>query len=50
QIRVNSSRMIRVTQVDSEEELEEFKVWSVVFSFLREKLNNTSIDVDLYSN
>ncbi|XP_010188595.1 PREDICTED: transmembrane protein 194A, partial [Mesitornis unicolor] len=50
QIRVNSSRMIRVTQVGSEEELEEFSVWSVVFSFLKEKLNDTSIDVDLYSN
>ncbi|NXG74744.1 NEMP1 protein, partial [Baryphthengus martii] len=50
QIRVNSSRMIRVTQVESEEELEEFSVWSIVFSFLKEKLNDTSIDVDLYSN
>lgn len=50
QIRVNSSRMIRVTQVGSEEELEQFSVWSVVFSFLKEKLNDTSIDVDLYSN
>ncbi|XP_009944502.1 PREDICTED: transmembrane protein 194A, partial [Leptosomus discolor] len=49
QIRVNSSRMIRVTQVDSEEELEEFSMWNV-FSFLKEKLNDTSIDVDLYSN
>ncbi|CAN0016433.1 unnamed protein product [Bubo scandiacus] len=49
QIRVNSSRMIRVTQVGSEEELEEFSVWNV-FSFLKEKLNDTSIDVDLYSN
>lgn len=42
--------MIRVTQVDSEEELEKFSVWNVVFSFLRGKLNDTSIDVDLYSN
>ncbi|NXP50602.1 NEMP1 protein, partial [Heliornis fulica] len=50
QIRIKSSRMIRVTQVDSEEELEEFSVWNVVFSFLKEKLNDTSIDVDLYSN
>ncbi|XP_040395470.1 nuclear envelope integral membrane protein 1 isoform X1 [Cygnus olor] len=51
QIRVNSSRGIRVTQVDSEEELrelEEFRVWNFLFSFLKEKLNNTSIDVDLY--
>ncbi|XP_063281199.1 nuclear envelope integral membrane protein 1 [Prinia subflava] len=50
QIRVNSSRMIRVTQVDSEEELERFSVWNVLFSFLRGKLNDTSIDVDLYSS
>ncbi|NXT37307.1 NEMP1 protein, partial [Pelecanoides urinatrix] len=50
QIRVNSSHMIRVTQVDSEEELEKFNMWNVVFSFLKEKLNDTSIDVDLYSN
>lgn len=42
--------MIRVTQVDSEEELEKFSLWNVVFSFLRGKLNDTSIDVDLYSN
>lgn len=42
--------MIRVTQVDSEEELEKFSVWNMVFSFLRGKLNDTSIDVDLYSN
>ncbi|XP_010139496.1 PREDICTED: transmembrane protein 194A, partial [Buceros rhinoceros silvestris] len=53
QIRVNSSRMIRVTQVGSEEELAQFSVWRVIFyffSFLKEKLNDTSIDVDLYSN
>ncbi|XP_014116070.1 PREDICTED: nuclear envelope integral membrane protein 1 [Pseudopodoces humilis] len=50
QIRVTSSWMIRVTQVDSEEELEKFSVWNVVFSFLRGKLNDTSINVDLYSN
>lgn len=42
--------MIRVTQVDSEEELEQFSVWNDVFFFLKEKLNDTSIDVDLYSN
>ncbi|NXT25041.1 NEMP1 protein, partial [Syrrhaptes paradoxus] len=50
QIRINSSQMIRVTQVDSEEGLEEFNVWDVFFAFLKEKLNDTSIDVDLYSN
>ncbi|KAL9820828.1 nuclear envelope integral membrane protein 1, partial [Geothlypis trichas] len=50
QIHVTSSRMIRITQVDSEEELEKFSLWNVVFSFLRGKLNDTSIDVDLYSN
>ncbi|NXJ99261.1 NEMP1 protein, partial [Corythaixoides concolor] len=50
QIRVNSSRMIRVTQVDSEEKLEESSVWNIIFSFLKEKLNDTVIDVDLYSH
>uniref|UniRef100_A0A8C8RM44 Nuclear envelope integral membrane protein 1 n=1 Tax=Pelusios castaneus TaxID=367368 RepID=A0A8C8RM44_9SAUR len=53
QIRVVSDKMIRVTQVENEEklkELEEFNVWSFVFSFLKEKLNDTYIAVDLYSN
>ncbi|NWS78559.1 NEMP1 protein, partial [Crotophaga sulcirostris] len=50
QIRVNSSRMIRVTQVDSEEELEKFNMWNIILSFLKGKLNDTSIDLDLYSN
>nr|XP_038027458.1 nuclear envelope integral membrane protein 1 isoform X1 [Anas platyrhynchos] len=53
QIRINSSRGVRVTQVDSEEELrelEKFRVWNFLFSFLKEKLNDTSIDVDLYGN
>ncbi|KFQ60715.1 Transmembrane protein 194A, partial [Pelecanus crispus] len=50
QIRVNSSQMIRVTQVDSEEELGKFSMWNVVFSFLKEKLNDTIINLDLYSN
>ncbi|KAM6394934.1 nuclear envelope integral membrane protein 1 [Rhynochetos jubatus] len=50
QIRINSSQMIRVTQVDSEEELEKFNVWNIVFSFLKEKLNDTTINVDFYSN
>uniref|UniRef100_A0A8C9LCY0 Nuclear envelope integral membrane protein 1 n=1 Tax=Pavo cristatus TaxID=9049 RepID=A0A8C9LCY0_PAVCR len=53
QIRVNSSRVIRVTQVGSEEELrelEESKVWNFLSSLLKEKLNSTNIDVDLYSN
>ncbi|XP_067385784.1 nuclear envelope integral membrane protein 1 [Emydura macquarii macquarii] len=53
QIRVVSSKMIRVTQVENEEqlkELEEFNLWNFVFSFLKEKLNDTYIAVDLYSN
>ncbi|POI19266.1 hypothetical protein CIB84_016990, partial [Bambusicola thoracicus] len=53
QIRVNSDRVIRVTQVGSEEELrelEESKVWNFLSSLLKEKLNSTNIDVDLYSN
>ncbi|NXO05218.1 NEMP1 protein, partial [Rhinopomastus cyanomelas] len=50
QIHINSSQMIRVTEVDSEEELKGSSVWTIVSSFLKEKLNDTSIDVDLYSN
>ncbi|NWU99702.1 NEMP1 protein, partial [Upupa epops] len=50
QIHITSSRMIRVTQVDSEEPLKGSSMWSVVSSFLKEKLNDTSIEVDLYSN
>ncbi|KFV99169.1 Transmembrane protein 194A, partial [Eurypyga helias] len=50
QIRINSSQMIRVTQVDNEEELEKFNLWNIVLSFLKEKLNDTSINVDFYSN
>uniref|UniRef100_A0A8D0HE38 Nuclear envelope integral membrane protein 1 n=1 Tax=Sphenodon punctatus TaxID=8508 RepID=A0A8D0HE38_SPHPU len=53
QIRVNSTKMIRVTQVESEEklkELEEFNIWSYIGSFFKEKLNDTYINVDLYSS
>ncbi|NXH13296.1 NEMP1 protein, partial [Bucco capensis] len=49
QVRINSSRLIRITQVDSEEELEDFRAWDLIFSFLKGKLNDTSINVDLYS-
>ncbi|KAM9115404.1 nuclear envelope integral membrane protein 1 isoform 2-T2 [Pangshura tecta] len=52
QIRVVSNKMIRVTQVENEEklkELEEFNMWNFVFAFFREKLNDTYIPVDLYS-
>ncbi|KAG6920374.1 nuclear envelope integral membrane protein 1, partial [Chelydra serpentina] len=52
QIRVVSNKMIRVTQVENEEklkELEEFNLWNLVFSFFKEKLNDTYIPVDLYS-
>ncbi|XP_074836512.1 nuclear envelope integral membrane protein 1 [Carettochelys insculpta] len=52
QIRVVSSKMVRVTQVENEEqlqELEEFNLWNFVFSFLKEKLNDTCVPVDLYS-
>lgn len=50
---MNSNHVIRVTQVGSEEELrelEESKVWNFLSSLLKEKLNSTNIDVDLYSN
>ncbi|XP_051856823.1 nuclear envelope integral membrane protein 1 [Antechinus flavipes] len=51
-IRVNSSRVVRVTQVENEEklkELEQFSLWNVFSSFLKEKLNDTYVNVDLYS-
>ncbi|XP_042638142.1 nuclear envelope integral membrane protein 1 [Orycteropus afer afer] len=52
QIRVNSSKLVRVTQVESEEklkELEQFSVWNFFSSFLKEKLNDTYVNVGLYS-
>ncbi|XP_016282713.2 nuclear envelope integral membrane protein 1 isoform X2 [Monodelphis domestica] len=51
-IRVNSSRVVRVTQVENEEklkELEQFSLWNLFSSFLKEKLNDTYVNVDLYS-
>ncbi|KAG8585665.1 hypothetical protein GDO81_005103 [Engystomops pustulosus] len=52
QIRVNSTGMIRVTQVDSEEKLKELEGFNFAdfFSFFKEKLNDTYINVDLHSN
>ncbi|KAM9321187.1 nuclear envelope integral membrane protein 1 [Gastrophryne carolinensis] len=53
QISVNSTKKIQVTQVDSEDELEEMESFSIlnfIYSFIREKLNDTDINVDLYSN
>uniref|UniRef100_A0A8D2B880 Nuclear envelope integral membrane protein 1 n=1 Tax=Sciurus vulgaris TaxID=55149 RepID=A0A8D2B880_SCIVU len=52
QIRVNSSTLVRVTQVDNEEklkELEQFSIWNFFSSFLKEKLNDTYVNVGLYS-
>ncbi|XP_048346712.1 nuclear envelope integral membrane protein 1 [Sphaerodactylus townsendi] len=53
QIRINSTKMIRITQVENEEklkELEEFNVWNYVGSFFKEKLNDTYISIGLYSS
>ncbi|XP_068123579.1 nuclear envelope integral membrane protein 1 isoform X2 [Hyperolius riggenbachi] len=52
QIRVNSTKMIRVTQGDSEEllkEMDSFTIYSL-FNFMKEKLNDTYIHVDIHSN
>ncbi|OBS70076.1 hypothetical protein A6R68_01378, partial [Neotoma lepida] len=52
QVRVNSSKLVRVTQVDNEEklkELEQFSIWNFFSSFLKEKLNDTYVNVGLYS-
>ncbi|XP_063111055.1 nuclear envelope integral membrane protein 1 isoform X2 [Cavia porcellus] len=53
QIRVNSSKLVKVTQVDNEEklkELEQFSIWNFFSSFLKEKLNDTYVNVGLYSS
>lgn len=52
QIRVNSSKLVRITQVENEEklkELEQFSIWNFFSSFLKEKLNDTYVNVGLYS-
>ncbi|XP_019513229.1 PREDICTED: nuclear envelope integral membrane protein 1 isoform X3 [Hipposideros armiger] len=52
QIRINSSKLVRVTQVENEEklkELEQFSIWNFFSSFLKEKLNDTYVNVGLYS-
>ncbi|KAG8513977.1 Nuclear envelope integral membrane protein 1 [Galemys pyrenaicus] len=52
QIRVNSSKLVQVTQVDSEDklkELEQFSIWNFLSSFLKEKLNDTYVNVGLYN-
>ncbi|XP_056418488.1 LOW QUALITY PROTEIN: nuclear envelope integral membrane protein 1 [Hyla sarda] len=51
QIRVNSTTMIGVTQVDSEEKLKELEGFTFYdfLSFFKEKLNDTYINVDLQS-
>ncbi|KAB0379123.1 nuclear envelope integral membrane protein 1 isoform X1 [Muntiacus reevesi] len=52
QIRVNSSKLVRVTQVENEQklkELEQFSIWNFFSSFLKEKLNDTHVNVGLYS-
>ncbi|XP_069826496.1 LOW QUALITY PROTEIN: nuclear envelope integral membrane protein 1 [Dendropsophus ebraccatus] len=52
QIRVLSTRMIRVTQVDSEEKLKELEGFTAFdfLSFFKEKSNDTYINVDLQDN
>uniref|UniRef100_A0A8C5MLH3 Nuclear envelope integral membrane protein 1 n=1 Tax=Leptobrachium leishanense TaxID=445787 RepID=A0A8C5MLH3_9ANUR len=52
QIRINSTKMIRVTQADNEEQLQEMEdiMDFDIFSFFKEKLNDTYINVDLHSN
>ncbi|XP_061470584.1 nuclear envelope integral membrane protein 1 isoform X2 [Rhineura floridana] len=53
QVRVKSTKMIRIIQVENEEklkELEGFSVWNYIGSFFKEKLNDTYVTVGLYSN
>ncbi|XP_070597076.1 nuclear envelope integral membrane protein 1 isoform X2 [Erythrolamprus reginae] len=52
QIRVNSTNMIRVIQVESEEKLKDldgFSLWMYVGLLFKEKLNDTYINVDIFS-
>lgn len=52
QIRVNSTKVIRVIQVESEEKLKEldgFSLWMYIGLFFKEKLNDTYINVDIFS-
>ncbi|XP_066470924.1 nuclear envelope integral membrane protein 1 isoform X2 [Tiliqua scincoides] len=53
QVRVKSSKMVRVIQVENEEklkELEGFNIWNYLSSLFREKLNDTYIGISLYSS
>ncbi|XP_032067953.1 nuclear envelope integral membrane protein 1 isoform X1 [Thamnophis elegans] len=52
QIRINSTKVIRVIQVESEEKLKEldgFSLWMYVGLLFKEKLNDTYINVDIFS-
>uniref|UniRef100_A0A8C6Y6Y6 Nuclear envelope integral membrane protein 1 n=1 Tax=Naja naja TaxID=35670 RepID=A0A8C6Y6Y6_NAJNA len=52
QIRVNSTKVIRVIQVESEEKLKEldgFSLWMYVGLLFKEKLNDSYINVDIFS-
>ncbi|XP_026569533.1 nuclear envelope integral membrane protein 1 [Pseudonaja textilis] len=52
QIRVNSTKVIRVIQVESEEKLKEldgFNLWMYVGLLFKEKLNDSYINVDIFS-
>ncbi|XP_044299116.1 nuclear envelope integral membrane protein 1 isoform X2 [Varanus komodoensis] len=53
QIRVKSTKMIQVIQVENEEklkDLEVFSIWNYIGSFFKEKFNDTYITVGIYSN
>ncbi|XP_007430759.1 nuclear envelope integral membrane protein 1 isoform X1 [Python bivittatus] len=52
QIRVNSTKMIRVIQAENEEKLKEldgFSLWIYIGLLFKEKLNDTYINVDIFS-
>lgn len=54
QIRVNSSEKFKIKQVDDEMEMEDPGVWSWIVdsatSMLKERVNETYLNVDLFSN
>ncbi|XP_037629157.1 nuclear envelope integral membrane protein 1 isoform X2 [Sebastes umbrosus] len=49
QVKVWSSTVFKVETVEGEEELDRFSVWSWFQSLLRERLNETTINIHLYS-
>ncbi|XP_043939590.1 nuclear envelope integral membrane protein 1 [Protopterus annectens] len=53
QIRIRSSRSFKVTLLENKEklkEMEQFSFWNLITTLMKDKLNDTSVTVDLFSN